>query len=314
MDTQFWTALLQIIGINIILSGDNAVVIALACRSLPARQRNMGIMLGAGAAVILRILFTVIIAWLLTVPYLKIAGGLLLLWVGYKLMVEEGGDDDVAAGHSLWHAVQIILVADAVMSLDNVIAVAAAAKGNYALLILGLLISVPLVVYGATLLIKLINQFPVIVPGGAALIGFVSGEVIVGDPVLADTLGHSAWAHELVPLLGALGIVAVGRIAKPVSSLPQAAAEATVGATAVFGLRLALQVLGRIVVARAPLIVVTIASYFGYTLQTNPDAGANGTLASILQGLRPIFAAVIAIALGEVVAWVVRRMRGPSQE
>ena len=174
--------------------------------------------------------------------------------------------------------------------------------------------SLPLVVYGATLLIKLINQFPVIVPGGAALIGFVSGEVIVGDPVLADTLGHSAWAHELVPLLGALGIVAVGRIAKPVSSLPQAAAEATVGATAVFGLRLALQVLGRIVVARAPLIVVTIASYFGYTLQTNPDAGANGTLASILQGLRPIFAAVIAIALGEVVAWVVRRMRGPSQE
>src|SRR4051812_1207985 len=176
-DAQFWVALLQIIGVNIILSGDNAVVIALACRALPPRQQKLGIAFGASAAVVLRVILTLSIAYLLTIPYLNIAGGLLLLWIGYRLMVQEDGDAEVDSASSLIAAVRIVVIADTVMSLDNVIAVAAAAHGNILLLVLGLIISVPLVVYGATLLIALIKRFPVIVPGGAALIGYVGGEI-----------------------------------------------------------------------------------------------------------------------------------------
>lgn len=316
-DTMFWTALVQIIGVNIILSGDNAVVIALACRSLPPEQRKWGVFLGAGAAVVLRIIFTVFIVWLLTVPFLKLAGGLLLFWIGYKLMIEDGGDDEVDAASNLWHAVRIILIADAVMSLDNVIAVAAAAKGDVVLLTLGLLISVPLVVYGATLLIKLLNEFPVIVPGGAALIGYIGGEVTVGDPALADWIhDNAAWLHDVAPLLGALGVVVAGRIvAPPKVSAPQAAAGESVGAAALFGFRLAMQIAGRVIATRAPLIVATVLSYLGYQAEGGaPAEGAEDMLASILHGLRPIFAAIIAIAVGEAVGWAARRWRGGDQE
>src|SRR5215471_9298624 len=136
LDAHFWLALLQIIGINIILSGDNAVVIALACRALPPGQQKWGIILGAGAAVVLRIIFTIFIVYLMTIPYLKIAGGLLLFWIGYKLMMPQEEGDEVDAATSLWHAVRIVMIADAVMSLDNVIAVAAAAKGDILLLVI----------------------------------------------------------------------------------------------------------------------------------------------------------------------------------
>jgi YjbE family integral membrane protein len=317
MDMQFWTALVQIIGVNIILSGDNAVVIALACRSLPERQRRMGILLGAGAAVVLRVIFTVFIVYLLTVPYLKIVGGGLLFWVGYKLMTDESGEDDVAAGSNMWQAIRIILVADAVMSLDNVIAVAAAAQGNVTLLVIGLLISVPLVVYGATLLIQLIDRYPVIVPAGAALIGYIAGEVIVTDPAIEHELPH--WVHELVPLLGAMGIVVVGRIVAPPPAGASLMGEAA-GSAAVFGGRLAIQVLGRILITRAPMIVATIASALGYAVGESPpqpsdDAEGGSALLSVLYSLRPILAAVIAIAAGELVAAAVRRWRGtPAAE
>ena len=183
MTPVFWTGLLTIIWVNIILSGDNAVVIALAARSLPAKQQKLAILWGAGAAVILRIILTFFAVALLALPWLKIVGSLLLFWIGIKLLVPEEPGDDVAASDNLIAAIKTILIADLVMSLDNVIAVAAAAGGSITLLVLGLAISIPLVVFGATLLVKLMERFPIIITVGAALIGLVAGEMIVTDPV-----------------------------------------------------------------------------------------------------------------------------------
>ena len=182
----FWIGLLKIIGVNIILSGDNAVVIALAARSLPPKQRKLAILWGAGAAVALRIVLTIFAVALLTLPWLKIVGSLLLFWIGIKLLVPEDGDDDINASEHLLTAIKTILIADLVMSLDNVIAVAAAAGGSMTLLILGLAISIPLVVFGATLLVTLMDRYPVIITVGAALIGMVAGEMLVTDPVALD--------------------------------------------------------------------------------------------------------------------------------
>src|SRR6476661_3274820 len=180
----FWLGLLKIIGVNIILSGDNAVVIALAARSLPAKQQKQAILWGAGAAVVLRIILTIFAVALLTLPWLKIVGSLLLFWIGVKLLIPEDDDDEVQASDQLLAAIKTILVADLVMSLDNVIAVAAAAGGSYTLLILGLAISIPLVIFGATLLIKLMERFPIIITLGAGLIGWVAGEMLVADGAL----------------------------------------------------------------------------------------------------------------------------------
>ena len=185
MTPDFWIGLLKIIWINIILSGDNAVVIALAARSLPEHQQKKAIMFGSGAAVVLRIALTVVAAKLLALSYLQIIGGLLLLWIGTQLLGgedEEEGEGGEKAG--LWVAIRTILIADLVMSLDNVIAVAAAAKGSMTLLILGLAISIPLVIFGSKLMIKLMDRFPIIVTLGAALIGWVGGETIVSDVAL----------------------------------------------------------------------------------------------------------------------------------
>ena len=186
----FWIGLAKIIGVNIVLSGDNAVVIALAARSLPQRQQKMAILWGAGAAVVLRIVLTVFAVALLQLPWLKIIGGVLLLWIGIKLLVPEEDSDDVDASDNLIAAIKTILIADLVMSIDNVIAVAAAAQGSYLLLILGLAISIPLVIFGATLLVHLMERYPVIITIGAGLIGFVAGEMLVTDPALADWMGR----------------------------------------------------------------------------------------------------------------------------
>ena len=214
MDSQFWAALLEIIAVNIVLSGDNAVVIALACRSLPRRQQNIGVALGAGAAIVMRIAFTAVAVTLMTLPAVGVIGGVLLLWIGWKLLTEESaGEDDIQAAGHLWGAVRTILIADAIMSLDNVIAVAAAAKGNTLLLVLGLVISVPLVVFGATLLLKLIGRFPVIVTLGAALIGFIAGEVIVADKLWENWVDtHAHWLHYAAPAAGAIAIVLSGHL------------------------------------------------------------------------------------------------------
>ena len=180
----FWLGLATIVGLNIVLSGDNAVVIALAARSLPPRQQRRAIFWGAGAAVVLRIALTVFAVALLKLPWLKLAGGLLLFWIGIKLMVPGDGDGEVAAGDSMASAIRTILIADLVMSLDNVIAVAAAAAGSLALLILGLAISIPLVVFGATLLVRLMERYPMVITLGAALIGMVAGQMLVTDAAL----------------------------------------------------------------------------------------------------------------------------------
>jgi YjbE family integral membrane protein len=180
----FWLGLLKIIGVNIILSGDNAVVIALAARSLPPAQQKQAVFWGAGAAIVLRIILTLFAVALLTLPWLKLVGSLLLFWIGVKLLIPQDGDDDIQASEHLITAIKTILIADLVMSLDNVIAVAAAAGGSVVLLILGLAISIPLVIFGATLLIKLMDRYPVIITAGAGLIGWVAGDMLVADVAL----------------------------------------------------------------------------------------------------------------------------------
>jgi YjbE family integral membrane protein len=184
----FWVAVGKIIWINVLLSGDNALVIALACRGLEPRQRLWGMILGAAAAVILRIIFTGIVATLMALPYLKLVGGLALIVIAAKLLVPEDGDEDVKSASHLWAAVQIVVVADIVMSLDNVIAVAAAANGSVPLLVLGLAISVPLIVAGAALIMALLSRLPILVWAGAALLGWIAGDVIATDPAIHPML------------------------------------------------------------------------------------------------------------------------------
>jgi YjbE family integral membrane protein len=188
ISAEFWVGLIKIIGVNIILSGDNAVVIALAARSLPAKQQTQAIVWGSGAAIVMRILLTLFAVALLTLPWLKIIGSLLLFWIGVKLLVPEEDEAEIEGSDQLLSAIKTILIADLVMSLDNVIAVAAAAAGNVLLLILGLAISIPLVIFGATLLVKLMERFPVIITIGGALIGWVAGEMLVTDPALEGGL------------------------------------------------------------------------------------------------------------------------------
>jgi YjbE family integral membrane protein len=185
----FWVAVGKITWINVLLSGDNALVIALACRGLEPRQRLWGMILGAGAAVILRIFFTGIVATLMGLPYLKLVGGLTLVVIAAKLLVPEEGDaEGVQSASHVWAAVQMVMVADIVMSLDNVIAVAAAANGSVPLLILGLAISIPLIVAGAALIMALLTRMPILVWAGAALLGWIAGDVIATDPALHPKL------------------------------------------------------------------------------------------------------------------------------
>ena len=217
----FWIGLAKIIGVKIILSGDNAVVIALAARSLPARQQKQAVLWGAGAAVVMRIILTIFAVALLTLPWLKIIGSLLLFWIGVKLLIPEEDEDDIQASDQLLAAIKTILIADLVMSLDNVIAVAAAAGGSYVLLILGLAISIPLVIFGATLLIKLMERFPVIITIGAGLIGWVAGEMLVADGALKGWLVSlgleyredrpywNGWSLEVIAGLAGVAIVVV---------------------------------------------------------------------------------------------------------
>ena len=212
MEHAFWIGLLKIIWINILLSGDNAVVIALAARSLPEHQQNKAIWLGSGAAVVLRIGLTLVAAMLLQLPYLQLVGGLLLLYIGFQLISEEqDGEGEAKESGSLLAAIRTILIADLVMSLDNVIAVAAAAKGNDLLLLLGLAISIPLVIFGSSLMIKLMARFPIIVVLGAALIGWVGGETIASDVAFKEYADANQWLHYAAAALGAVLVVITGK-------------------------------------------------------------------------------------------------------
>jgi len=202
----------QIIWIDLLLSGDNAVVIALACRSLPDHQRRWGIILGASVAIALRIVFALIISQIMQVPFLMTLGGILLLWIAVKLLRgEETGEKDIAPAEKLWHAVRTIAVADAVMSLDNVVAISAASRGDPWLFIFGLAVSIPLIIVGATLISNLIKRFPAFVWAGSALLGWIAGEMIAQDPAMHDWgLPHSEAFHYVMASIGALTVLATG--------------------------------------------------------------------------------------------------------
>ena len=188
----FWTSVFEIILINILLSGDNAILIALACRKLPRPQRRWGMIIGAGVASVLLIVFTGIISTLMTLPYLKLLGGCALLWIAFRLLISDADEHHVEAVEDLWRAVRIVVVADVIMSLDNVIAVAAAARGSYVLLGLGLMVSIPVVIFGAALIMALLERFPVLVWVGAALLGGIAGNLIVEDPAVRQFLPAAA--------------------------------------------------------------------------------------------------------------------------
>ena len=214
-----WNAVLQIIVIDILLGGDNAVIIALACRNLPAQQRRMGIIWGAAGAIVLRVILITVAVALLQVPFLKLIGGLLLLWIGIKLIapVDDGhGAEKLKGSDKLLAAIKTIIVADFVMSLDNVIAIAGAAEQadpsqRTGLIIFGLLVSVPFIVFGAQIILKLLDRFPIIVTAGAALLGWIAGGLIVGDPIAEPVLPSSAVLQYAASTAGAVFVVAVGR-------------------------------------------------------------------------------------------------------
>ena len=213
--TTFWAAVVEIIAANILLSGDNAVIIAMACRALPPRQRVRGIAIGAAAAVLLRVAFTGVIAPLLELPYIKIAGGLALLYIAARLLVPDENDaDDIKAGRYLWQAVRIIVVADIIMSFDNVLAIVQIANGNLLLLVFGLGLSIPLVIAGASFLTVVLDRFPILIWAGSALLGWVGGQTIVGDKKFGALLAVAAQDVSRAGLIGgfagALLAVAVG--------------------------------------------------------------------------------------------------------
>lgn len=213
---EFWVAVGQIIIIDILLGGDNAVVIALASRRLPEAQRKKAIFWGVFGAVALRVALIYFALQLLQIPFLKLVGGLLLLWIGIHLLLpqKEGGGHDINASTNLFGAVRTIIVADAVMSLDNVIAIAAAAKDHVGLVVFGLIVSVPIIVWGSRLVLKLMDRFPVIIVAGAALLGWIAGEMIAHDVALAQRVATwlpGRWVY-VVPVAGALLVVAIGKL------------------------------------------------------------------------------------------------------
>jgi len=213
-DPVFWTSLLQIIGVNIVLSGDNAVVIALAARSLQPAQQKQAIFWGSLAAIVMRVVLTIFAIQLLALPYLKLIGAVLLLWIGVQLLVpeEEGHEEKFAAHSGLMAAIRTILIADLVMSLDNVIGVAAAAKGSMVLLIIGLLISIPMVIFGSTMLLNIMERFPIIITIGGMLLGWVAGDMATTDPVVKDWVSANfPMLHEVAEVSGALIVFAVGK-------------------------------------------------------------------------------------------------------
>lgn len=211
--SQFWVDVFKIIVIDLLLSGDNAVVIALACRNLPEAQRRKGIMYGVGGAIGLRIVLTFFAVGLLSLPYLKLVGALLLIWIGIKLILpeDEHDEENIKADTRLLGAVKTIIIADFVMSLDNVLGVAAAAKGNVSLLVFGLLVSIPLIAWSSQLVLKLIDRFPFIIYGGGALLGYVAGEMLVSEALFKTLLESRHYLHWLVPVLCAVLVLVAGK-------------------------------------------------------------------------------------------------------
>lgn len=210
---QFWIALLQIIAIDILLGGDNAVVIALACRRLTPRLRNRGIFWGVFGAIALRVALIFFAITLLRIPYLKIVGALLLIWIGVKLLLPEDGAHEISASDHLLGAIKTIIIADAVMSLDNVIAIAGAAKDSMILIVLGLLISVPIIVWGSKIVLVLMERYPVIITAGGALLGWIAGSMLVSDVAVHDWVtANVPWLVHVAPVAGALLVIGIGKL------------------------------------------------------------------------------------------------------
>ena len=208
-------SILQIIAIDIVLGGDNAIIIALACRNLPARQKRLGILWGTAGAIILRCILVFFASTLLGIPGLKLVGGLLLLWIGIKLLIEEQhvDDDKITQSSNLWVAVRTIIIADFVMSLDNSIAIAAAAKGNMALVVFGLVLSVPIIIAGSAIILRLINRFPIVIALGGALLGWLAGDLIGTDPLLVDYAANLGEQSALIcATAGAVLVVVAGKV------------------------------------------------------------------------------------------------------
>ncbi len=211
-DAAFFSALMSIIVINLILSGDNAVVIALAVRNLPKKQRMWGIILGSGLAVVLRVILTFFAAQLLLISFLKLAGGALILWIAVKLFTTGHEEEQVEAAAGLWQAIKVILIADLVMSIDNVLAIAGASKGNMFLLLFGLGTSIPLVVGTSTLLSMLMDKYPIIIVIGAAILGKVGGEMMITDPWIHKTFHPAHWMDYAMQAVCAVGVVVLGKL------------------------------------------------------------------------------------------------------
>ena len=211
-DPEIWIALVKIAVINVVLSGDNAVVIALACRNLPPKQQRNAFIIGAAGVIVLMTALTGVAAYLLTLPLLELVGSVLLLWIGVKLLVaEEEAGDDVKSGNTFWEAVRLVIIADMVMSLDNVLGMAAAAKGHLGMLFVGMVITIPLILFGAAVIMKLMERFPILIAIGAGLLGYVAGEMAVSDPLVKAFFDEHAILERAVPIAGAAFVVLVGK-------------------------------------------------------------------------------------------------------
>ncbi len=225
---EFWLAVGQIVMIDILLGGDNAVVIALACRNLPAELRTRGILWGTAGAIALRIVLIFFAMTLLALPYLKLVGAALLLWIGVKLLVpDDEGHGNIQASDRLWSAVKTIIVADLVMSVDNVIGIAGAAQGvgheghQMALVIFGLLVSIPIIVWGSTMVLKLMDRFPFIITAGGMLLGWIAGTLAVGDPVAVPYVDQTSATRYLAGTVGALFVLGIGTVLAKRQGIPE---------------------------------------------------------------------------------------------
>ncbi len=204
---EFWSTLLAIVVIDLVLAGDNAIVIGLAVRNLPKELQKKVIILGTLGAIVIRAIATLVVVWLLEIPGLLIIGGVLLIWIAYKLLVENKAEHDVQAGQSLWGAIRTIIIADAAMGLDNVIAVAGAAHGDFVMVVIGLIISVPIVVWGSTLILVMIDRFPIIIYIGSAVLALTAAKMIVAEPFLKPILGDQPilkWGFTVLLIAGVL--------------------------------------------------------------------------------------------------------------
>jgi YjbE family integral membrane protein len=232
-DPEMWTALLKIAVINVVLSGDNAVVIALACRSLPPKQQKLAFVVGTAGIVVLMTILTAFAAYLMTIHYLQIVGSVMLLWIGVKLLMPEDEGGDIQDTSNFWQAVKTIIIADIIMSLDNVLGMAGAAKGHYGMLVVGLVITMPLILFGSALLMKVMERFPVFITIGAALIGYVAGDMVVSDLAIKEYVeAHLAFldTYYIAGIAGALIVVGAGKLLGRKKAIAAAAAQAAEGA------------------------------------------------------------------------------------